>query len=362
MVQINMLEFNKKILKKKGGNKMRTNSNRSVVLMIASVMLIIITFMIMSAPVLAEQLKIGISQIVEHPALDNCRDGFVDGMEKAGYNTGEDVIYDFQNAQGEFSNAISIAQKFKDDQVDIIVAISTPIAQAAAQVTSEIPIIIGAITDPVAANIAESWESSGNNITGMSDAAPNEAQLKLIPRFFPQATKVGTIYNAGEANSVVQVELSREICKELGLELVEATVSNSSEVLMAAQSLDGRVDVFYIVTDNVAVSAFSSIVKVSLEEEIPIIVADPTFVPDGGLTSFGIDYFTLGQKSAEKAVQVLEGKLPSEIPIGKLDQAEELKFVINMDIAQQLNLEVPADLLGEADSIFLGGVSWDRSE
>jgi putative ABC transport system substrate-binding protein len=341
---------------------MRTNLKNSIVLVIICVMFFAFTLILMGGTVCAEPLKIGISQIVEHPALDNCRDGFVDGMEKAGYVTGEDVIYDFQNAQGEFSNAISIAQKFKDDGVNMIVAISTPIAQAAAQVTSEIPIIIGAITDPVAANIAESWESSGNNITGMSDAAPNEVQLKLIPRFFPEATRVGTIYNAGEANSVVQVELSREICQELGLELVEVTASNSSEVLMAAQSLVGRIDVFYIVTDNVAVSAISSIVKVSLEEKIPIILADPTNIPDGGFASFGIDYFTLGQKSAEKAVQIFKGKSPSEIPIGKLDKPEELKFVINMDIAQQLNLEVPNDLLKEADSIFLGGISWDQSE
>lgn len=341
---------------------MRTNLKKSTVLMISSVIFFAITFLLISPTVCAAPLKIGISQIVEHPALDNCRDGFVAGMEEAGYIADEDVIYDFQNAQGEFSNAISIAQKFKDDKVDIIVAISTPIAQAAAQVTSEIPIIIGAITDPVAANIADSWESSGNNITGMSDAAPNEAQLKLIPRFFPEATRVGTIYNAGEANSVVQVELSRKISQELGLELVEVTASNSSEVLMAAQSLAGRIDMFYIVTDNVAVSAFSSIVKVSLEEKIPIIVADPTFVPEGGLTSFGIDYFTLGQKSAEKAVQVLEGKLPSEIPIGKLEEPEDLTFVINLDIAGELGLEIPSELLEEVDSIVLSGMSWNRDK
>jgi len=324
--------------------------------------MVIILVLMLSAPVLAEQLHIGVSQIVEHPALDNCRDGFVDGMKQAGYIPGEDVIYDFQNAQGEFSNAISIAQKFKDDQVDMILAISTPIAQASAQVTNEIPIIIGAITDPVAANVAESWESSGNNVTGMSDAAPNEAQLRLIPRFLPQANRVGTIYNAGEANSVVQVELTKEVCQDLGLELVEVTASNSNEVLMAAQSLVGRIDVFYIVTDNVAVSAISSIVKVSLDEKIPIILADPTNVPDGALSSFGIDYFTLGQKSAEKAVQVLEGKAPSEIPIGKLDQPEQLKFVINIDIAQQLGLEIPQELIEEADTIYLGGISWNRSE
>ncbi|MFW6149400.1 MAG: ABC transporter substrate-binding protein [Atribacterota bacterium] len=341
---------------------MRIKMNRLVVLSI-SIMIVFLVFVMTGTPILADQLRIGVSQIVEHPALDNCRDGFVDGLEQAGYIPGEDVIYDFQNAQGEFSNAISIAQKFKDDQVDMIVAISTPIAQASSQVTDEIPIIIGAITDPVAADIADSWESSGNNITGMSDAAPNEAQLRLIPRFFPEAQKVGTIYNASEANSVVQVELSNKICQDLGLELIETTVSNSNEVLMAAQSLAGRVDVFYIVTDNVAVSAISSIVKVSLEEKIPIILADPTNVPDGGFASFGIDYFTLGQRSAEKAVQVLEGKHPSEIPIGKLDQPEQLKFVVNMDVAQQLDLEIPKEILQEeVDSIFYSGISWDRSE
>jgi putative ABC transport system substrate-binding protein len=143
---------------------------------------------------------------------------------------------------------------------------------------------------------------------------------------------------------------------------VEVTASNSNEVLMAAQSLVGRVDVFYIVTDNVAVSAFSSIVKVSLEEQIPIIVADPTCVPMGGLASFGIDYFTLGQKSAEKAVQVLQGKSPSEIPIGKLEQLEELTFIINMDVAEQLNLDISKELLDEADSIVYAGSIWNRSE
>ncbi len=341
---------------------MRKNNHSMLVKAFFGITFVVLSLLLMSISISAQQLKIGVSQIVAHPALDACRDGFVFGMEQAGYIPGVDVSYDFQDAQGEFSNAISIAQKFKDDQVDMIVAISTPIAQAAAQVTSEIPIIIGAITDPVAANIAESWESSGNNITGMSDAAPNKTQLELIPSFLPKATRVGTIYNAAEANSVVQVELSREVCQELGLELVEVTASNSAEVLMAAQSLVGRIDAFYIVTDNVAVSAFSSIVKVSLDEKIPIIVADPTFVPEGALTSFGIDYFTLGQKSAEKAVQILQGKLPSEIPIGKLEQPEDLTFMINVDVANRLNLHILNELLDEADSIVFAGTIWNRSE
>ncbi|MFA6711615.1 MAG: ABC transporter substrate-binding protein, partial [Candidatus Caldatribacteriota bacterium] len=243
---------------------MKKNENSILIRMCLIITLTVFLIFSISNTTFAEQLRIGISQIVTHPALDACREGFIAGLEQAGYVEGEDVVYDFQDAQGEFSNAISIVQKFKDDKVDMIVAISTPIVQAAAQVTSEIPIIIGAITDPVEANVVESWESSGNNLTGMSDAAPNRTQLELIPRFLPEAKRVGTIFNAGEANSVVQVDESRKICQELGLELVEVTASNSAEVLMAAQSLVGRVDVFYIVTDNVAVSAFSSIVKVSM--------------------------------------------------------------------------------------------------
>ncbi|HNR65410.1 MAG TPA: ABC transporter substrate-binding protein [Atribacterota bacterium] len=341
---------------------MKKNKKFRSIRIFLCITLIFVLLLSLSNSISAEQLKIGISQIVRHPALDACREGFISGMEKAGYAEGTDVVYDFQDAQGEFSNAIAIMQKFKDDKVDMIVAISTPIVQAAAQVTSEIPVIIGAITDPVAANVVKSWESSGNNLTGMSDAAPNRTQLELIPRFFPKAKRVGTIYNAGEANSVVQVELSQEICQELGLELVEVTASNSAEVLMAVQSLVGRVDLFYIVTDNVAVSAFSSIVKVSLEEKIPIIVADPTMVLEGALASFGIDYFSLGEKSAEKAVQVLQGKLPTEVPIGKLENPEDLTFIVNIDNARQLNLDIPKELIDEADSIVFSGFVWDRSE
>lgn len=340
---------------------MMKKSNSTLAKIIVSLMFVVFLLLAANSSISAATLKIGIAQIVAHPALDACRDGFIEGMEKAGFISGVDVIYDLQDAQGEISNAIAIVQKFKDDKVDLIMAIATPIVQAAAQVTSEIPIIVGAITDPVAANVAKSWESSGNNITGMADAAPNKTQLELIPRFFPQAKRVGTIYNAGEVNSAVQVELSREVCHGLGMELVEATASNSNEVLLAAQSLVGRVDVLYIVTDNVAVSAFSSIVKVSLEEKIPIIVADPTMVPEGALASFGIDYFTLGEKSAEKAVEVLQGKLPTDIPIGKLEQPEDLTFMINIDNAQQMNLNIPKELLAEADSIVLAGAVWERN-
>jgi len=303
----------------------------------------------------AQPLVIGITQIVEHPALDAARDGFIAALEEAGFKEGIDVIYDLQNAQGDFTNAISIAQKFKDDKVDLIVAIATPTAQAALQVNKEIPIVINAVTDPVAASLAESWESSGNNLTGMSDAAPNKQQVELIPQFLPAAKNVGTIYNAGEANSIVQIEVAKETCKELGLNLIEVTVSNSSEVLMAAQSLAGRVEAIYIVTDNTVVSALESVINVCNRQKIALIVADPSSVDRGALASYGIDYFSLGKKSGEIALKIIKGAKPSDIPIQMITDPKDLQFVVNLDTAKIIGLSVSDEIVKAADVIIKDG-------
>ncbi len=324
---------------------------KSIIKFLGTCVILIILGLMFSSLILAAPLKIGIVQIVEHPALDAAREGFITALREAGLREGQEVLYDLQNAQGDFNNAISIAQKFKDDKVDMIVAIATPTAQAALQVNKEIPIIINAVTDPVAANLAQSWESSGNNVTGMSDAAPNALQIKLITRLLPQVKNIGTIYNAGEVNSVVQVEEVKNTCKELNLNLVEVTVSSSSDVLMAAQSLMGRVEVIYIVTDNTAVSAIESIVKVCNQEKIALIVADPSLVDKGALASYGIDYFNLGKRSGGIALQVIQGAKPSEIPLQKMDDEKDLQFVINLKAAKVLGLSISEEILSEADII-----------
>ncbi len=323
-----------------------------------SILLLVVALMIVggvSSLAAAQPLVIGVTQIVEHPALDAARDGFIAALEEAGFKEGEDVVYDLQNAQGDFTNAISIAQKFKDDEVDMIVAIATPTAQAALQVNKEIPIVINAVTDPVAASLAKSWKSSGNNLTGMSDAAPNKQQVELIPRFLPEAKNVGTIYNAGEANSVVQIEVAKETCKELGLNLIEVVVSNSSEVLMAAQSLAGRVEAIYIVTDNTVVSALESVIKVCNQEKIALILADPSTVDKGALASYGIDYYSLGKKSGEIALQIIKGAKPSDIPIQTITDPKDLQFVVNLDAAKILGISISEEIIKEADKIIKDG-------
>lgn len=323
-----------------------------------SILLLAIALMIVGGVSLlaaAQPLVIGITQIVEHPALDAARDGFIAALEEAGFKEGEDVVYDLQNAQGDLTNAISIAQKFKDDKVDLIVAIATPTAQAALQVNKEIPIVINAVTDPVAASLAKSWESSGNNLTGMSDAAPNKQQVELIPLFLPEAKNVGTIYNAGEVNSVVQIEVAKKTCEELGLKLIEVTVSNSSEVLMAAQSLAGRVEAIYIVTDNTVVSALESVINVCNRQKIALIVADPSSVDRGPLASYGIDYFSLGKKSGEIAVKIIKGAKPSDIPIQIITDPKDLQFWVNLDTAKTIGLSVSEEIIEAADKIIKDG-------
>jgi putative ABC transport system substrate-binding protein len=195
-------------------------------------------------------IRIGIMQIVEHPALDASRNGFIQRLAELGFEEGKNTEFSIQNAQGDMAIAQSIAGKFVSENVDMILAIATPTAQAAAKATQDIPIMITAVTDPVAAGLADSIERPGTNVTGTSDLTPVRKQLELLKRIFPEAEHVGVIYNAGETNSLVQVDVAREAARILGLQLIEVTVSSSSGVYEAAQSLVGRVDAVYVPTDN----------------------------------------------------------------------------------------------------------------
>ena len=189
--------------------------------------------------------SIGITQIVSHPSLDAAVTGFKAALEEAGI----EATYDEQNAQGDQATASSIASKFASADLDLVLAVATPAAQTAAQAISDTPILFTAVTDPVAADLVDSMEAPGGNLTGTTDMNPVAEQIALVKQLNPDAKKVGVLYSSGEVNSEVQVELAREAAKAEGLELVEKTVTVASEVLQAAQSL-GDVDAIYVPTDN----------------------------------------------------------------------------------------------------------------
>lgn len=295
-----------------------------------------------------EVIELGVIQIVEHPSLDAARQGFLDVLAENGYQEGDNLKVDFQNAQGDMPTAQTIANKFVADNVDLVLAIATPTSQAMAGATEEIPILITAVTDPLSAGLVHDMARPGTNVTGTTDMAPVGEQVALLKEFKPGISRIGIIYNSSEANSVVQVELAEEAAQELGLEVVKAVASNSSEVLQAAQSLEGRVEGIYIPSDNTIVSALESVIQVAENNKLPVIVSEGDSVQRGGLATLGLDYYTLGRQTGYMALEVLAGSDPAEMAI---QGQEDLNLIINKQAAEAMGVEVPQTLLDQANEI-----------
>lgn len=295
-----------------------------------------------------KSLKLGIIQIVEHAALDASRQGFLDVLTENGYNEGENLTVDYQNAQGDQSNLKTIATKFVTDQVDMVLAIATPSAITMASETTDIPILITAVTDPVAAKLVESNEKPGGNVTGTTDMTPIKEQFDLLKKIVPEAIKVGVIYNSSEVNSQVQVEMAKGVAQELGLEIVEATVTGSAEVMQIAQSLVGKVDAIYVPGDNVVASSIASVVSIAEKNHLPLIVSERGMVEGGALGTIGIDYYKLGRQTGEMALRVLNGDNTAEMPIESL---KDIDIVINQGAADRMGVTIPQEILDQAKEV-----------
>ena len=298
---------------------------------------------------LAGPIRIGITQIVEHPALDANRQGIIDRLSELGYKEGRDVVYDIQIAQGNIATANLIAKKFVGDKVDLIVAIATPTAVAAAKATRDIPIVISAITDPVGAKLVESLERPGRNVTGTTDLSPVKDQLALFKEIAPKVRRIGIIYNAGEPNSVTLVRLAREAAKELGYEIVEATVANSAGVMAAAKSLVGRADAVYVPTDNTVVSALEAVVKVCQDNDMPLITGDTDSVARGAIAAIAIDYYELGRQTGDMVARILKGANPAEMPVETLKNFE---LHVNVKAAEAMGVKLPEAFVKRAAKVY----------
>lgn len=297
----------------------------------------------------AESYSIGIVQIVEHPALDTARTGFMDALASQGFKEGDNLTVDYKNAQGEMPTAVTISEGFVADKVDLILAIATPCAQAAATATKEIPILITAVTDPVAAGVAESMERPNTNVTGTTDMNPIKEQLELALEINPAVKNVGIIYNSGEVNSVVQVDIAKKVAPELGINIVEAVATNSGEVGTAAESLIGKVEAIYVPTDNTIVSALRSVVRVAEDHDLILIAGDVESVQNGAVATLGISYYGLGYQTGLMAAEVLQGADPATMAIVG---SQEFTYAINKTAAQNMGLELPQSLVERADEVF----------
>ena len=288
--------------------------------------------------------KIGINQLVQHPALDAATAGFKEAFDDAGV----DVEFDEQNANGEQSTALTIAQGFAGDDLDLVLSVATPAAQATAQNIQDTPVLFTAVTDPVSAELVDSEEAPGGNVTGTSDVAPIEDQLDLLKELVPDAQKVGIVYASGEVNSQVQVELAQEAAGPRDLEIVTQTVTTANDIQQAVEAL-GDVDAIYVPTDNMVVAGIASLVQVAEQKQIPVVAAEAGTVEGGAVATLGIDYTELGRQTGEMALRILQdGEDPASMAVEK---ATEFTYVINEDAAERLGVTIPQEILDEAETV-----------
>jgi putative ABC transport system substrate-binding protein len=296
----------------------------------------------------SKPVQLGIIQISEHPALDAARQGFLDTLSKNGYEAGKNLVVDYQSAQGDQPTLQSIANKFVQDKKDLILAIATPAAMTMANETTEIPILITAVTDPVTAKLVNSLEKPGTNVSGTTDMNPVAKQLELIKDLVPEAKTVGILYNSSEINSEVQVKIAREAAPPLGLTLKEAAITASNEISQAARSLVGKVDAIYLPTDNMVIASLAAVLQVAEENKIPVIAGESNSVEQGALATLGIDYGKLGSQTGEMALRVLQGEKPQDMPV---EWQKESDVVINLKAAERMGVSVSSEIKAKASRI-----------
>ena len=275
------------------------------------------------------KVKIGITQIVEHQSLDDVRQGVIDSLKANGY--GEDKIeISYKNAQGDFGTAQMIAQEFKNTS-DIVVAISTPSAQAAVNNIKDKPIFFSAITNPESAGVL------AENVTGVSDRSPVKKQVELIKELLPEAKKIGAVYNTSEQNSFYLTDEFKKEAEKNGYEVVVKGITNVNEIASALDTLLPEIDVLYTTIDNTIASTYPLIIEKSKKANKPVIGATKNYVDQGALASEGISDYKVGYQTGEMIVRYLKGE---DIKNMKFEVVRESERYINKEVAKNFKIVV----------------------
>ena len=272
--------------------------------------------------------KIGITQFMEHPSLNLAKEGFKAAFKEAGIK----ADFDEKNANGEVTNANLIATNYKADKKDLVFGIATPSAQALVNNISDIPVLFSAVTDPASAKLLNP------NVTGTSDKLENvAAQLDLLLKLKPGTKKTGVLYNPSEQNSAVQVQEIQKIAKQKNIEVVLQGINNFGELAQATKNLLGSTDALYLPTDNLVVSGMNLIASEAVNAKKPVVVSENSSVKEGALFTMGLDYYALGKRTGEMAIEILKGKPVSQIPF---ETSKQMKLYVNSKTAQALGLDL----------------------
>ena len=294
--------------------------------------------------------KIGVTQITDHPSLDNCREGFIEGLKNEGYVDGKNADIEFKSAQNDMSLATQIAQNFASARKDLVCGISTPSAQTLYSVCLEkkIPVIFNAISDPVAAKLAKSETEAIPGISGVSDRLPVEDQLKLIRELLPEAKKIGILYTTSEDNSVSTLKTYKELAGKYGFEIVEKGIGTEAEISQAIDVILNEVDCISNLTDNTVVNNLALLVQKANDKNIPVFGSEEEQVKNGCLASAGLDYFALGVQAGEMAAHVLSGEKIENIPY---ETMKDTKFTLNTTAAEKFGVPTDGEIAAKADKV-----------
>lgn len=295
------------------------------------------------------KVKIYISQLVEHPALDATTSGIIQGLSDAGYSK-ENADIVIESAQGNISLANQIANKFVSKNPDIVVGVATVSAQSLSKYArnDRTKLIFSSVTDPVDAGLVKSIKKPGNNTSGVSNFIPIRPQLEMFLKVKPSIKKLGFLYNPGELNSISLIKKLKEICPEYGIELVTVSASKTSEASQSAVKLSGLVDAIFISNDNTALSAFKTIVKAANKVSIPVFVSDTDIVKDGAIAALGPNQYNLGLQTAKMIVRALGGE---EVGSMEIEYPKDIELYLNSKVAKKIGIKFPSELIESASYV-----------
>lgn len=298
------------------------------------------------------QYVIGIEQFAEHGSLDNCREGFIEGLKEEGIEEGKNLTVDYKNAAADMGTCGQISDGFASDKVDLMVGIATPSAQSLynAAMDADIPVIYTAVTDPLAAELADEKGNPVGEITGTSDKLPVQQQLEMIRQILPDAETIGIMYTTSEANSESAIREYEKLAEDYDFKIETAGITTTADIPLAVQSLLKKVDCMTNLTDNTVVSSLPAILEMAKEAGVPVFGSEIEQVKIGCLAAEGLNYIELGKQTGRMAAQVLKGeKKASEL---SFETIEEASFYVNTAVAEQLRIEIPKEMTESAAVVF----------
>lgn len=295
-----------------------------------------------------ERVKVGVLQYVTHDSLDEIYKGIKAGLKEGGYEENVNLEIDFMNAEADQSQVQTMSKKLVDNGNDLLIGIATPAAQGLANATTELPIIMGAVTDPVGANLVTDLKNPGGNITGVSDQTPVADEIELIKAITPDAKTIGVLYSSNEDNSKSQVAEFKTAAEAAGYTVIEYAVPSSNEIASTVEVATSKVDVLFTPVDNTIASAFSTVVSVANKTKTPVYTSVEDMVEGGGIASVTLSQYDLGVATGKMAAKILDGADPAVTPVEIFNQGS---VVVNQKVADELGLTIPADILESASRV-----------